>query len=110
MNDEGDQQLRLVLQTNQGIHNMLAQFGNIGGSEIAQLTILGPRPDIFVRVGIRSMRWEVLDHYSRMLGQPGFNYLGLAMDLVAVPDDRPGSSHRTLELLQEEENLFAVEI
>jgi hypothetical protein len=42
---------------------MLEQFGNVAGGEIAQLTILGPSPDILVGVAVRSMCREVLDHH-----------------------------------------------
>ena len=45
MKDEGNQQLRLVSQSKQCVQDMLTQFSNVAWSEVAQLTVLGPRPE-----------------------------------------------------------------
>jgi len=45
MKDEGDRQLELVPQSNQGVPNKLEQFGDVAECERAQRIVLGPRPD-----------------------------------------------------------------
>src|SRR5262245_9246658 len=110
MKDEGDQQLRLTSQCHQGIPDLLAQFRDVAGCQVTQPVILGPAPDTLIGVGVRGVRREVLHYHFGMDSQPRFHHPRLAVNLVAVPHNRPRAAHFTLELPQEQHHLLAVEV
>jgi hypothetical protein len=90
MEDERYQQLGLVLQRGQGI-------SHVSRCQIAQFTVFGPRPDVFVRVRVRRVGREVLHHHHFvMLCQPRLYDLRLAVDVAAVPTKRDGPRSSSL--------------
>ncbi len=110
MQDEGHQQLRLVLQRDEGIPNVSSQFVDVRRGQVAQLAVLGPTPHLLIRVGVRGVGGEVLHHDLGVSAQPLLHYPRSAVDLVAVPNNRPRPSNFALELTQEQHNFFAVEV
>src|SRR5262245_41728400 len=110
MKDEGYEQLRLARQSHESVPNVLAEFMDIRGCEVAQLAILGPTPDVFVGVGVRGVCREVLHDHLGVPGQPLLDHLRPAVDLAAVPDDRPWPTYLALELSEEQHHLFAMEV
>jgi hypothetical protein len=107
---EGGQDVGLVFEAVKSSPYSIVEFFDIGRTQVAQLAVLRPTPHPFVRVRVRVVGRKILHHDIGMLREPSLDYLGFAMDAVAIPDYRPLPRKLPGQVFQELDHLLPMDV
>jgi hypothetical protein len=89
MIDERLQHGPIIFQVYQRVDDVVPQLVAVVCRQVRQLAVLRPAPDQLVRVQLRRVAREVLRYHLGVSRQPLPHQQRLAVDPVAVPEDRP---------------------
>ena len=110
MADERRQEVGPTMQAIELLDHHLPQFPPILGREVRQPPELGVPPHRLVGIGLRGIAGQRLGDDLGMLRQVGPHDLGVVGDITLVPEDRPRPGDVAAQLLQERDDVLAVDI